>query len=110
MTMELVEREAELDAVREALESARSGTGGLIVLEAPAGLGKTALLRAARQQGRALGMRVLSATGALLERDFPFGVVRQLFEGEFRFSDADRVDRLLEGAAQQARAVFEAAP
>jgi len=108
--MELVERDAELGAVREALEDARAGMGALVVLEAPAGQGKTALLRASREQGRALGMRVLSATGAALERDFPFGVVRQLLEGEFRSSDPERAERLLEGAATQARGVFEAAP
>jgi hypothetical protein len=64
--MELVERDAELGAVREALERARTGMGSLVVLEAPAGQGKTALLRASREQGKTLGMRVLSATGGSL--------------------------------------------
>src|ERR687895_68587 len=33
-----------------------------------------------RDRGRSAGMRVLMAKGSELEREFPFGVVRQLFE------------------------------
>jgi len=38
------------------------------------------LLDAARERAAALGMTVLAARAARLERDFAFGVVRQLFE------------------------------
>jgi hypothetical protein len=108
--MELVEREAELSTLSELLETARSGAGALAMLEAPAGQGKTALLRAARDRAKQLGMRVVSATGSPLERDFPFGVVRQLFEADFRSSSTERLDQLLAGAASLASGVFDAAP
>ena len=108
--MELVERDVELAALSELLEAARTGAGGLAMLEAPAGQGKTALLRALRDRAKELGIRAVTSTGAPLERDFPFGVVRQLFEAEFRAADAARCERLLEGAASMARGVFDAAP
>ena len=39
---------------------------------------KTALLMAAREEAQSDGIRVLRARGAELEREFGFGVVRQL--------------------------------
>jgi DNA-binding CsgD family transcriptional regulator len=69
---QLLDRDAELAAIRAAL-----GAGGLLVIEGPPGVGKTALLDAA---GEFDGLR-LRARGAELERSFAFGVVRQLFEG-----------------------------
>ena len=47
---------------------------------APAGLGKTSLLLAARKRAAAGGMHAMSARGGGLKRGFAFGVVRQLFE------------------------------
>ena len=88
------------------LAAARDGYGGTALVEAPAGQGKTTLLRALR--AAAGGMRVLSATGAELERDFAFGIVRQLFEAElFGSDDAERRARLLAGSAQFATHVVD---
>jgi DNA-binding CsgD family transcriptional regulator len=103
-----VEREAELAHLTQRLADARLGQGGLVVIEAPAGQGKTSLLRALRGS---VGedVRVLRATGAELERDFPFGIVRQLIEAELRAADGERRARLLQGAAAHAAPVFEAA-
>ncbi len=50
------------------------------MLEGPAGIGKTVLLAAARDAARGRGFRVLRGRGAELEREFGFGVVRQLVE------------------------------
>lgn len=80
--MDLIEPDAELAALDSLLEAARAG--GFLLLEAPAGQGKTALLHELRDRARSREMKVLSATAARLERDFPVGVVRQLFEAEFR--------------------------
>ena len=74
---ELLERESELGVLGELLAGAREGRGGIALIEGPPGSGKTALLRAARSEAH--GLRVLSAVGAELERDFAFGIVRQLF-------------------------------
>ena|GEM_PF-5535400 len=50
------------------------------MLEGPAGIGKTALLVAARTPAAERGMRVLRSRATEMETNFAFGVVRQLFE------------------------------
>lgn len=47
-------------------------------------------------------MTVLAATGAQIERDFPFGVVRQLFEPQIARADESGRATLLAGAAKLA--------
>ncbi len=74
----LLEREHELDAADEALAATRSGAGSLLVISGPLGIGKSELLSACGQRGRRIGLRVLRASCATQERDFEFGVVRQL--------------------------------
>jgi predicted ATPase len=97
---DLVEREAELSACDSLLDAARGGRGSLLVIEGPAGIGKTRLIHEARARAEATGMHPLGARGGELERDFPFGVVRQLFE-PLVASCADRErDQLLSGAAR----------
>lgn len=51
------------------------------------------------------GIRVLTARGSTIEAEFPYGVVRQLFEPAL--ADPQVRERAFEGAAQAARAVFE---
>ncbi len=43
-TAELFERSDELQAIDSALREARAGNGSALVIEGPAGIGKTALL------------------------------------------------------------------
>jgi DNA-binding CsgD family transcriptional regulator len=77
------------------------------VVEGPAGIGKTALLTAARIAAADGGMRVLRARGTELERDFAFGVVRQLFEPSLaEASEVERAD-LLQAAAGVAAGILE---
>jgi DNA-binding CsgD family transcriptional regulator len=98
-TARLLERSEELARIESALAEARSGRGTFVVLEGPAGIGKTALLAAARTAAAESGMRVLRSRGTELERDFAFGVARQLFEPALvEASDPERAD-LLHGAA-----------
>ena len=54
--------------------------GGVLMLEGGAGIGKTALLDACCERAGVLGYQVLRGRGSELESDFPFGLVRQLFE------------------------------
>src|SRR5690242_3135768 len=97
----LLERDAELHAIERCLAMARDGAGGLVVIDGPAGVGKTALLRAARTLATRNGMRVLDARGVELERAFPFGVVRQLLDPVLRDPARDAGD-LFAGAARLA--------
>src|SRR5262245_2897136 len=61
------------------LDGAVRGRGSLVVVEGPAGVGKTTLVDAAVRLAPGRGLSVLRATGAALETAFPFGVARQLF-------------------------------
>jgi DNA-binding CsgD family transcriptional regulator len=76
----LLERETELGLVTQAVRRAHSGTGTPIVVSGPLGIGKSALLQAFSELGEAEGARVLRASAAPLEREFPFGVVGQLVD------------------------------
>src|ERR1700677_238901 len=76
----LLERDRQLELIGGCLGRARQGRGGALMVEGPAGIGKTVLLAAARDAARARGFRLLRARGAELEQGFAFGVVRQLFE------------------------------
>jgi DNA-binding CsgD family transcriptional regulator len=76
----LLEREAELATVAELAERALAGHGAVVMLEGAAGIGKTHLAEAALADAAAAGLTVAKARCGELERDFPFGVVRQLLE------------------------------
>lgn len=104
---ELIEREAELSSLVDALAAARDGRGTLVLVEGPAGIGKTALLGAAHAAAGAMGMRRLSARATELERDHAFGVVRQLLEAPIHELDHDARTRLLSGATGHAAAALD---
>jgi DNA-binding CsgD family transcriptional regulator len=99
VTVPLLERSDELARIESALGEARSGTGTFLVVEGPAGIGKTSLLAAARTAAAENGMRVLRSRATELERDFPFGIVRQLFEPALVEASGSERAELLEGAA-----------
>jgi len=94
----ILERDAELAALAAAVAAVEAGHGSLVLVEGPAGIGKTTLLRAAC---RGPGARVLTARGLALEQGFGYGIVRQLLDpvrGE---------DGLMDGAAALAARVFD---
>src|SRR4051794_32440533 len=95
----VLERDAELAELGDAVSRARAGEGGLIVVEGPAGIGKSALIAAAREHAEGLGARQLRARGGELEHDFAFGVVRQLFEPVLAEAPADVRDEAFQGPA-----------
>jgi DNA-binding CsgD family transcriptional regulator len=101
----LLERELELGVFDELLSAGARGGSGLVLIEGPAGIGKSRLIAELRERADAGGVRVLAARGSDLEREFPFGVVRQLFEP--LLADPAERERLLAGAAAAARPVFE---
>ena len=76
------------------------------MIEGAAGIGKTALLRAARELAAARGTVVLASRGSELEIDYPFGVVRQCLEPAVRAADPAERQRLLSGAATLAAPVL----
>ena len=107
MAGELLEREAERAALASAVERVAAGDGGeLVMVFGEAGIGKTALLAVVDELARAAGIRTFRTAGAPLERDFGYGVVRQLLEEELRSSSPEERARLLGGASAPAAALF----
>jgi predicted ATPase len=99
----LVEREPELACLEAALEAVGGGSGRLVVVQGPAGIGKSALLERACVRGRERGFAVHSAVGGEFERDVGFGVVHQLFDSALRGLSAQEGRVLFAGAAGLAR-------
>jgi DNA-binding CsgD family transcriptional regulator/tetratricopeptide (TPR) repeat protein len=97
--MVLLERERELAEFDVSIDQAKVGEGRAVAVEAAAGLGKTRLLREVREAGSEAGLTVLSARATELERDFPFALVRQLFEAKLAALPPDEREQVLEGAA-----------
>jgi DNA-binding CsgD family transcriptional regulator len=102
----LLERAEELDALREHLEQAAAGRGRLVVIEGPAGIGKTALLRVALAAAADQGLRSLTARGSEFERGVPFGVARQLLEPLLVRATPDEAAALLAGPAAPAEPIL----
>src|SRR5690349_22530400 len=98
----LLAREDELAAAGRALDAAFNATGAVLILEGPAGIGKTAVLDAARREAAERGALASFARASELDRGFGFGLVHQLVD---RVATADR----LTGAAAHASAVFDPA-
>ena len=104
---ELFERESDLNVLSGLLtESAAGEAGRLLLIEGPPGVGKTALVGALEARARAGAHTVFRARGSELERDFGFGVARQLFAQALgAMSDAEAA-QLLAGPAALAAPIF----
>jgi DNA-binding NarL/FixJ family response regulator len=95
----LIERERECRQIEAAVAAAVGGDGSVIALEGEAGIGKTSLLAHGSLCGVDAGMRVLRARGGELERAYPYGIVRQLFEALVATAQPEDRERWLTGAA-----------
>src|SRR5918997_2878189 len=98
----LVERSQELALIEDAIETVRGGTGALVVFEGGHGIGKTSLLSAARERAHERGLAVLHARAGEREREFAFGIVRQLLEPPLAAVGDEERDALLAGPAATA--------
>ena len=106
----LLERQAELAQIGDALRGAATGSGAVVIVEGAAGIGKSSLLGAAAELAEAERMTVLSARGAPLEREFALGVVIQLLAPSVEPLTNRERDRAFAGAAGLARPLFEQVP
>jgi DNA-binding NarL/FixJ family response regulator len=76
----LLDRDVELAELDRRLAAARAGSGRVIVVEGPAGIGKSSLLTAAGRTAQTDGATALHARCSPLEQDAAWGMARQLFE------------------------------
>ena len=76
----LLDRDVELGELGRLLAAARAGSGRVIVVAGPAGIGKSTLLAAAGATARTDGAVVLRARCSPLEQHAAWGMARQLFD------------------------------
>jgi DNA-binding SARP family transcriptional activator len=98
----LLERDPQIAELRDSLRAALDGRPGVALVEGPAGIGKSRLLGEVSRLAAGEGVLTLTARGSQRERDYGFGVVRQLFERVV----GGREESLLAGPAVAAGAVF----
>jgi DNA-binding CsgD family transcriptional regulator len=98
---DLLERAEELAALDGLLDRSRASEGALVLVEGPAGIGKTSLLGAAAEGAAERGMTVLRGRGDELVVDSAFAAVRELLWAEIRGARG-----VLDGAARLAAPVF----
>ena len=99
----LLDRDVELGELGRLLAAARAGSGRVIVVAGPAGIGKSTLLAAAGATARTDGAVVLRARCSPLEQHAAWGMARQLFDPLRGRPDWDG---LTAGAAGLARRVL----
>jgi DNA-binding CsgD family transcriptional regulator len=102
----LFDRAEEVDALRAAVEGVGEGRGGVTLIEAPPGFGKTSLCDLAAAEASGRGVEVLVARGTELAEQVPFGLARVLLRiapGEL----GDSPDRGLATIEQLTFACFE---
>ncbi|MEX5637380.1 helix-turn-helix transcriptional regulator [Parafrankia sp. FMc2] len=100
-----MDRDREVAELAACVAEAAAGEARLVVIEGPAGIGKSRLLAEARRLAVPERFRVFTARGSQLEREYGFGAVRQLYEAEVATGAAGR--GVLVGPATQAASVFD---
>jgi DNA-binding CsgD family transcriptional regulator len=96
----LLERDGELARLTALLENAHAGSGAMVTISGPPGIGKTELLAALHRVAAVRGFRSLRARGRELEADMAFSVVRQLLEQPVLSAPPGERRRLLAGPAR----------
>ncbi|MFI8829264.1 AAA family ATPase [Streptomyces sp. NPDC053431] len=102
----LLERTPQIEVLTTHVKRLTTGAGAALAVEGMPGIGKSRLLSEASSIARAMGIQVLSARGTELEREFAYGLVRQLFETHLVSATPEQHDKFLSGPAAQARELF----
>jgi DNA-binding CsgD family transcriptional regulator len=98
-SLELIGREAERRRVETVLSGLRE-RGGALLVRGEAGIGKSSLLRHARERATALGVRTLATVGVESEAELAFAGLEQLL---------DSVDELIKRLPDRRRHALQAA-
>lgn len=87
----LAERDGELGQLADLMRGAARGTGSVAVVSGAAGMGKSALLAAVRQDAARAGAMAMSASCCAAEAGLAYGVMSQLLSREpTTVTDGDR--------------------
>ena len=105
----LLERDRELEHAAEVLAGAIDGRGAVLLVEGPAGIGKTRVARAVAEAATARGFDVHRARGDELEHGFAYGVLRQLLVSMLDGLDAADRAAALKGPASLVVPILEGA-
>jgi DNA-binding CsgD family transcriptional regulator/tetratricopeptide (TPR) repeat protein len=106
---ELLERERELVALHAAIDAARRGDGAVVLIEGPAGVGKTRLVHAAAAAAHETGMLTLTAVAHELDRDVPGSVAKQLVAPLVRNASPSRRRQLTQDLEPRVAALLNGA-
>ncbi|MEN3263736.1 MAG: hypothetical protein V7646_630 [Pseudonocardia sp.] len=106
--VDLLERTEELATLRGAIAAARRAVGSLVVVEGPAGIGKSRLLAAAH--GHALDLRALQARGNEFDRRSAYLTASQLFGAAAAGATGAEWEALFAGQARLAAPLFDGTP
>jgi DNA-binding CsgD family transcriptional regulator len=102
----LIERDAELDVLYDAVRALDNGAGRVVVIDGSAGLGKSALVEHAATIATRAGCSIRRAAPGPQERQFAFGVVRTLLETPLVETSEPERAQLLDGAGAAAGALL----
>jgi DNA-binding CsgD family transcriptional regulator len=105
----LLEREAEIAALDQALADAVAGQGSVVAIEGPPGIGKSRLVASAVELARARDMYTLSVRATELERSYPYGIVRQTADSVTLDKSDEERSALFTGAAKLALPILDPA-
>ena len=104
---DLLEREAEVDALDRALAGAVEGRGSVVAIEGPPGIGKSSLVRACLDLAAKRDMYTISVRATELERSYPYGIVRQTADSVALDKSEEERAALFTGAAKLALPILE---
>jgi len=102
----LYERERELEQAAADLDAVGAGAGRVLVIEGQAGIGKSSVMGEVAGLAAERGFEIFSACGMDLERDYSYGIVRQLFEHHVHHLEPGERARLFRGAAGLAESLL----
>lgn len=103
----LFERENETEKISSHLQATRNGAGSVLFISGAPGIGKTELLHIAQDLATAEAFTILRARGSETERDFAFGMVRQLFEPVVAKASSEERAGWFSGAATLAQPLVD---
>ena len=90
----LIGRAGEREAIYDALERLRAGTGGIVAIEGEPGIGKSRLLAHLAESAAAEGCTVLAARASEYEADLPYALWTEALDGELAELGERRLSRL----------------